>query len=131
MDQKLSFSLRLLAIFFFWYTAAFILSVLPLLEIKGALLPQLSFRGGAHVWDFEFFFMVIYFVWGIFLWKASNAPLKQKLFIDFTLWATLAHIFAMLVVGFIRRADLSHLLVDATALAIPLLLVTIFRFRLK
>ncbi|KND50903.1 MAG: hypothetical protein AB202_00660 [Parcubacteria bacterium C7867-007] len=129
MERRLSLSLKLLALFFFWYTVVFILSVLPLLGIGLPSLIQPSFRGVAYVWDFELFFTVIYFVWGIYLWKASRTPQQHKLFIDFTLWATFAHILAMFAVGFIRTEDFGHLVIDGVALAIPLALVTIFRYR--
>lgn len=129
MERKLSLSLKLLAWFFFWYTVVFILSVLPLLGIELPSVFQPQFRGHAYVWDFELFFTAIYFVWGIFLWKASRTPRQHRFFIDFTICATFAHILAMLTVGLIRTTDLVHLLLDGLALAIPLGLVTYFRLK--
>ena len=34
---------------------------------------------------------VIYLVWGVFFFLAANNPLKYRSFLDFTLWANLAH----------------------------------------
>jgi hypothetical protein len=35
--------------------------------------------------------MLIYFVWGIFLLRAANSPREFSSFLDFTMWANLAH----------------------------------------
>ncbi len=34
---------------------------------------------------------VIYLVWGIFFFPAANDPIKYRTFLDFTMWANLAH----------------------------------------
>jgi hypothetical protein len=34
---------------------------------------------------------VIYLVWGVFFFLAANNPLKYRSFLDFTMWANLAH----------------------------------------
>lgn len=124
MEHKLSLSLKLLALFFLWYVAVFLLSVASL---NGINIPAPAFRGSEYMWDFELFFAAIYAVWGIYVWKASSNPNQHLFFIDFTLWATFAHIVAMIAVGFVRTEDLAHLLLDAGALAMPLVLVAWFR----
>ena len=68
-------------------------------------------------------FTAIFFVWGIFLWKASSSPAKNETFINFTIWATVAHLFAMLIIGLIKSGDLVHMLKDITVQLIPLILV--------
>lgn len=129
--MSLKLALRILAVFFWWYGVVFVLSVS---QIGGLELPQLSFleyRGDTYAWDFELMFTAIFLVWGWYLWVASREVQKHRLFVDFTIAATAAHIGAMLVIGFVRPADLHHLLVDAVALAIPTTLVLYERLRLR
>lgn len=131
MQKGLSLSLQLLAVFFFWYIVVFVLSVLPLLGLPPTPYLQPEFRGDAYAWDFELFFTAIFAVWGVFLLKAAKTPQKHILFIDFTIWATIAHITAMLIIGIIRIDDLVHLVKDAIALTLPLALAVYFRVRFK
>lgn len=131
MQKGLTLSLQLLAVFFFWYIVVFMLSVLPLLGVSFAPYLQPEFRGDTYAWDFELFFTAIFAVWGVFLLKAAKTPQKHILFIDFTIWATIAHIAAMLVIGIIRIDDLVHLVKDAIALTLPLVMVIYFRVRTK
>lgn len=72
-------------------------------------------------------FTAIFVVWGFFLWKAAEKPEENRSFISFTIYATIAHIAAMLVIGIVRTADFIHLLVDAVALSVPLALVMYVR----
>lgn len=123
MDLKIS--LRVLALFFWWYLLVFILSILPLIGVSLPSLITPEFRGESYAWDFELMFTAIFVVWGAFLWKAASKPIEHKTFILFTLWATAAHIVAMVVVGLIRVEDFQHLLIDAVALSIPLVLVAL------
>ncbi len=127
--MSLKLSLRILALFFWWYGVVFVLSVA---QIGGMALPQLPFleyRGEAYAWDFELMFTAIFVVWGSYLWIASKEPQQHRLFVDFTIVATIAHIAAMLVIGSIRTADLTHLLIDAVALSIPTALVVYARLK--
>ena len=39
---------------------------------------------------------VIYIVWSIYLFKAASDPIKNKTFLDFTLWSNLAHTAVMI-----------------------------------
>jgi hypothetical protein len=126
--MNLKFSLRLLSLFFWWYLIVFVLSVLPLLGVSTPVWLTLEFRGSSYVWDFELMFTAIFFVWGIFLWKAANSPKENKSLIRFTIWATAAHIATMLIIGVIQHNDLQHLLTDALVLSIPLTLV-VFGYR--
>lgn len=121
--MRLSLSLKILSLFFFWYLPVFLLSVAPLLGVGLPLWLTPSVRGTVYAWDYELFFVAIFIVWAVFLWKSSYHPSENKTFISFTIWATCFHIAAMLIVGFLRPTDLPHLGLDAIALAIPLLLV--------
>ncbi len=121
--MNLKVSLRILALFFWWYLVVFVLSIAPLLGISLPIWFTPEFRGQSYAWDFELMFTAIFFVWGYFLWRAATQPLEHRSFILFSIWATVAHIAAMLVVGLIRVEDFQHLLTDAAALSVPLLLV--------
>jgi hypothetical protein len=119
--MRLSLSLKILSIFYWWYLVVFVLSILPLLNIHIGYVPE--FRGDTYVWDFELFFTAISVVWAVFLWRSSNNPFVNKTFILFTIWATIAHILAMVSVGIIKPAELTHLLLDVGAFVIPVFLV--------
>ncbi len=121
--MRLSLSLKILSLFFFWYLAVFLLSVAPLLGIGLPVWLTPDVRGTEYAWDYELFFVAIFVVWAVFLWKSSYRPSENRSFILFTIWATFFHVVAMLTVGVLRPADLSHLSRDAIALTIPLLLV--------
>lgn len=99
----------------------FLLSILPFFNIQIGYIPE--FRGNAYVWDFELFFTSISIVWAIFLWRASSNPLTSKTFILFTIWATVAHMLAMVIVGAFKPIEAIHLFKDAGAFVIPILLV--------
>lgn len=121
--MRLSLSLKILSLFFFWYVPVFLLSVAPLLGVELPIWLTPDVRGTIYAWDYELFFVAIFAVWAVFLWKSSYRPLENKTFILFTIWATCFHIVAMLIVGFIRPSDFTHLALDAIALTVPLLLV--------
>lgn len=123
--MKLALSLRILSLFFWWYLVVFVLSVLPLVGINLPPWTVPAFRGETYAWDFELLFTVIFVVWAIYLWKASQNLLANKTFIAFTIWATAAHILAMFLIGLIRPADLPHLAIDGLALTLPLVLVAL------
>ena len=129
MRINLSLALKILAIFFWWYGVVFVLSVAPLLGVSLPSILAPEYRGDAYAWDFELMFTLIFVVWGYYLWIASRTPEQHKLFIDFTIAATFAHIAGMLVIGLLRPDDFWHLLKDAVALAIPLGLVLYTRLR--
>lgn len=131
MKNNLQLSLKILAIVFWSYTPIFILSVLPLLGVSVPNFFFTEFRGENYAWDFELMFSVIFLVWGFYLWKISENPLENLTFIDFTIWASVFHILAMLTIGFIRASDLSHMLKDAVALGVPLLFLVYNRFKIQ
>ena len=90
-----------------------------------------EFRGENYAWDFELMFTAIFLVWGYYLWKISKNPLENLTFIDFTIWATIFHLIAMLLIGVIRASDLSHMLKDMLGMGLPLLFVIYNRINIK
>lgn len=114
----LSVSLKVLAIILWLFTPLFLITILylnNLINLPGWLIPDIR---GEYKWDFELMFAVIYFVWGIFLWKAAKYPVKHLLFIDFTIWANLIHGLTMILIGIINKDEFFHLLNDGGLLII-------------
>ena len=73
----------------------------PILAPGGRLAPLLRFQPyNAH---YESMMAAIYIVWAVMLWRASRDPAKHLLFIDFTIWATVAHALVMLVATPIQK----------------------------
>lgn len=86
-------SLGFLAAFIPWI--ALILMNAPILAPGGTLAPVLRFQPyNAH---YESMMAAIHIVWAVMLWRASDDPAKHPLFIDFTIWANVAHGLVMLV----------------------------------
>lgn len=131
MRNHLQLSLKILAIIFWLYIPIFILSILPLLGVSVSNFFFTEFRGENYIWDFELMFIAIFSVWGYYLWKISKNPLGSLTFIDFTIWATIFHLFAMLLIGVIRSSDLSHMLKDVLGMGLPLLFVIYNRINIK
>jgi hypothetical protein len=59
---------------------------------------QFNPGGSMHwlIWDDVYghvgpMIFVIYIVWSLFLFKAANDPIKYRTFLDFTVWANIAH----------------------------------------
>lgn len=94
----LRYSLRLVSI---GYIAAFIpwitliLLRAPIVAPGGSLAPMLRFQ--PYNADYESMITAISLVWALMLWRASDDPAKHVLFIDFTIWASAAHGFVMLI----------------------------------
>jgi hypothetical protein len=86
-------SLGFLAAFIPWITL--ILLNAPILAPGGTLAPVLRFQPyNAH---YESMMAAIHIVWAVMLWRASDDPAKHPLFIDFTIWANVAHGLVMLI----------------------------------
>lgn len=127
MGNRLSLSLKLLAIYFWSFTPVFILSLLPQ---RDTALGKMFIRDAQLVgYQFELLFALIFLVWGIYLWRASKRPDRHYLFVDFTVWASIVHLLWMVFVAVMQPADMVHLLRDALFLAIPLGLVVYLRGR--
>lgn len=125
MRPSLSFALKILALVSWWYIPAFGLTLLSIHFPKNSVLRGIApeVRGDIYAWDYELFFVLIFAVWGWYLWRASQAPKKYFFFVRFTIWATIAHIAGMLLVGVFRPDELTHLLLDASVFVIPLTLL--------
>lgn len=87
-------SVGFLAAFIPWITL--IVLNAPPLAPGGALAPLLRFR--PYNPHYESMLAAIHIVWAVMLWRASGAPEKHLLFIDFTIWANAAHGLVMVIV---------------------------------
>jgi hypothetical protein len=86
-------SLGFLAAFIPWITL--ILLNAPILAPGGRLAPLLRFQPyNAH---YESMMAAIHIVWAVMLWRASDDPARHPLFIEFSIWANVAHGLVMLV----------------------------------
>ena len=90
--------LRVLAVGYFaafipWITL--ILLNAPLLAPGSVLAPYFRFQ--PYNPYYESMLTVIHLVWAVMLWRASGAPAQHRLFLDFTIWANVAHGVVMLI----------------------------------
>lgn len=91
--------LRVLAVGYFvgfipWITL--ILLNAPILAPGSTLAPLLRFQ--PYNAYYESMLTAIHLVWAVMLWRASANPEQHLLFIDFTIWANVAHGLVMLIV---------------------------------
>ena len=92
-------SIGFLAAFIPWITL--ILVNAPVLAPGGSLAPLLRFQ--PYNVYYESMMTAIHIVWAVMLWRASNDPARHSLFLDFTIWANVAHGLVMLVVTPIQK----------------------------
>jgi hypothetical protein len=86
-------SFGFLAAFIPWITL--ILLNASILAPGGPLAPLLRFQPyNAH---YESMMAAIHIVWAVMLWRASDDPARHPLFIEFTIWANVAHGVVMLI----------------------------------
>ena len=86
-------SVGFLAAFIPWITL--ILLNAPILVSGGSLAPLLRFQ--PYNPHYESMMAAIHIVWAVMLWRSSDDPAKHPLFIDFTIWANVAHGVVMLI----------------------------------
>lgn len=67
-------------------------------------------NGGSE--HYELMISVIYVVWGFYLWLAATRPLSNKIFLDFTMFANIAHFGLMLAMGIFVHGEHLHLVGD-------------------
>jgi hypothetical protein len=67
----------------------------------------------------------IYFVLGIFLWRAASNPARNLSLIWFTVWSSLAHAAAMAYDSFTGSDQMGHLWGDVAALILVALVLTV------
>lgn len=107
----LKWSLRITALFLWYFTPVYIFTVLGL--ITNVSIFSYSFVRQPYQWDFELMFAVLFLVWGIFLWMASNKSAENILFIRFTAWSLMTHVAVMVSLGLSREGELVHFFVDS------------------
>ena len=54
----------------------------------------------------------VYIVWGIYIWLAASDPVKNQLFMDFTIIANIAHPSVMAAMAIVNPTHTMHLLGD-------------------
>lgn len=108
--QKLPWVLRAIGVMFIvFFTLAFIASATK------SDMPNLLYRmtGWGDIGDAEEqMISVVYIVWGFFLWAAARDPGRNKLFIDFTLAANIAHFGLMGIQALTYSGEHTHLYGD-------------------
>ena len=92
-------SIGFLAAFIPWITL--ILLNAPVLAPGGRLAPLLRFQ--PYNVYYESMMTAIHVVWAVMLWRASNNPSQHSLFLDFTIWANVAHGLVMLIATPIQK----------------------------
>jgi len=120
-----SLSIKFLAVILWSFIPLFFLTLLALRypdTILGNVF-DVAFIRGEYRWDFELMFASVYFVWGIFLWKAAHNPERSKALIQFTVFANLAHGVVMTFLGILRPGEFLHLLYDSLLIVAPSLLI--------
>lgn len=95
---RLRVFLRMLSVAYFagfipWITL--ILLNAPILAPGSSLAPLLRFQ--PYNPHYESMMAAIHLVWAVMLWRASYDPAGNVLFIDFTIWANVAHGLVMLI----------------------------------
>src|SRR4051812_24576252 len=67
----------------------------------------------------------IYFVLGVFLWRAAGNPARDLSLIWFTVWSSLAHAAVMAYYSFTDQSQMGHLWGDVAALVLVALVLTL------
>lgn len=99
---------KISALYLWWYVPVFILVVTDLkLSYLSETIKNILARY-PYAWDYELMFTVLFFVWGIFLWKDSKIS-------RFSGYAFIAQGLVMIVLGLIRTNELTHLFIDSVA----------------
>jgi hypothetical protein len=84
-------------------------------------LPELLYRlvGWGSIGDAEEqMIAIVYIVWGLYLWRAAGDPLRNRLFIEFTIVANVAHAVLMGIQALAYPGEHLHLAGDVPALLI-------------
>ncbi len=114
-NKYLKIILKISAIYLWYFTPLFLLIIS---DIGSHLFQQNTFFGNLIVrypyqWDYELMFAGFYFVWGIFVWKATKNPENNLSLIKFTGWGFFANVATNIIVGLFRTEELSHLATDS------------------
>ena len=108
-------SVGFLAAFIPWITL--IILNIPVLSPGSQFAPLLRFQ--PYNANYESMMAAIHIVWAVMLWRASENPAKDPLFIDFTIWANAAHGFVMLIATPLQKG-LGMMVIEARASATTL-----------
>jgi hypothetical protein len=97
------------AVFSAFFTIAFVASA------TSTRAPGLLYEmfGWGSVGDAEEMMLsAVYIVWGVFLWFAARDPAQNRVFIDFTIAANIAHFTVMGIQAIVMDGERMHLLGD-------------------
>ncbi|WP_280339636.1 DUF6632 domain-containing protein [Nocardia neocaledoniensis] len=101
-----------MAVFFGAAALGLLLDVDPLLaEDSGTLGSLLAWtaHGGN---EYLYMLSVIYVCWGAYVWAASNDPITNRFFIDFTIVTNFAHMGVMALMAAVDSSHSMHLIGD-------------------
>lgn len=107
--------IRAVALYLWWFTVVFALAIN---SEKISWLAQGTHWGDAllrrpYAWDFELMFVVLFIVWGVYLWRASTRITHNLSLLKFTSWAFITHAGILVVIGLLREGELAHLVIDS------------------
>ena len=97
---------KISAVYLWWFLIVFVLIVF---DSYTPFLPQginSTLARYPYSWDYELMFVVLYSVWGVFLWK--NKDLNR-----FSGFAFVAQGLTMIILGTIRKNEFIHLFSDS------------------
>ncbi|MGE5801695.1 MAG: DUF6632 domain-containing protein [Gemmatimonadota bacterium] len=107
-----------LAAFIPWITL--ILLNAPILAPASALAPLLRFQ--PYNPSYEAMMAAVHIVWAVMLWRAASSPEQHTLFIDFTIWANVAHGIVMLIATPLQKSVFMAFIEGIPLLAIAAIL---------
>lgn len=133
VEKSLKISLKISAIFLWYFTPLFLFIVS---DIGSNLFQQDTILGNLIVrypyqWDYELMFAGFYFIWGVFIWKASKNPENNLSFIKFTAWGFFANVLTNIIAGLFRMEELAHLMTDSIPWFVLGYLILYFSKKLK
>ncbi len=106
--------IRLVSLYLWWFVIVFIFALLQSSSFlaPGTFLGDFLIRQ-PYQWDFELMFTTLFFIWGIFLWKASTKINENRTLIIFSAWAFLTHGVVFIIIGLIQSNILVHAITDS------------------
>ena len=116
--KRLSVALKVISVAF----CVFVI-ILVLVLVDSSLIAEGTILGRLLLWQpyhkaYESMIIALYIVWGVMLWVASKNPAQNKVFIDFTILANLAHAIVMFIAALAMEGELLHMVGDVLLLLI-------------